>query len=97
MKNLQAELKTILEDKESRQDQLEPLQEGTQKILNDIDVAKGQIKKNSLESGEFLKEHITMKIVDIVVEKSVQVKSQVEEVSRMFQELEKSMQEENNT
>jgi hypothetical protein len=50
-----------------------------------------------LESGEILKEHITMHIVDIVAEKSVQVKSKVEEISGRFQELEKSVQEAHTT
>jgi chromosome segregation ATPase len=97
MKNLQAELKTIQEEKKSRKVQLEPLQEGAEKMLTEIDAAKGQIEQVGLESGELLKEHITVQIVETVAEKSTQVKSQVEEISSRFQELEKSVQEAHTT
>jgi hypothetical protein len=97
MKNLQAELKTIQADKQSRQAQLEPLQEGAEQMLNDIDVAKGQIEQISLETRELLKEHITAQIVETIEEKNTQVKSRVEEISSRVQALEKSVQEENTT
>jgi hypothetical protein len=41
MKNLQAELKSIQVDKQSRQAQLEPLQEGAEQMLTEIDTTKG--------------------------------------------------------
>jgi thioredoxin-related protein len=62
-------------------------------MLTEIDTTKGQIEQVGLESGELLKEHITAQTVEIIAEKSAQVKSQVEEISSRFQELEKSVQE----
>jgi len=47
-------------------------------MLNYIDATKGHIEQITLESGELLKEHITMHIVETIVEKSVRVKSRVE-------------------
>jgi hypothetical protein len=59
MNNLQEKLKTIQVDKHSRQAQLEPLQEGAEQMLIEIDITKGHIEQFVLESGELLKEHIT--------------------------------------
>jgi peptidoglycan hydrolase CwlO-like protein len=47
MKNLQAELKSIQEDKQSRQAQLEPLQEGVEQMLTEIDMQQ-RAKLNKL-------------------------------------------------
>ena len=47
-------------------------------MLIDIDTTKGKIEQVGLESGELLKEHITMQIVETIVEKSAQIKYQVE-------------------
>jgi hypothetical protein len=54
-------------------------------LLIEIDTTKGQIEQFGLESGELLKEQITMKTVDIIVEKSTQIKSQVDELTNRFQ------------
>jgi hypothetical protein len=45
-----------------------------------------------LESEELLKEPIIAQIVEVVVEKSTQVTSQVEDISGRFQVLDNSMQ-----
>jgi hypothetical protein len=47
-------------------------------MLTDIDAEKGHIEQVGLESGELLKEHITTWTMETIVEKSVEVKSQVE-------------------
>jgi len=93
MKNFQEKLKTIQVDKHSRHAHLEPLQEGVEQMLTDIDIAKGQIQQFVLESGELLKEHITEQTVETITEKSMQVKSQVEKISSRFHMLEKSVHE----
>jgi hypothetical protein len=41
MKNLHVELKIIQGEKQSRQAKLDPLQEGEEQILNDINTTKG--------------------------------------------------------
>jgi hypothetical protein len=78
MKNLWEELKSIQVDKHSRQAHLEPLQEGEEQMLTEIDAVEGQIEQVGLESGEILKEHITTQTVEIIAENNAQIKSQVE-------------------
>jgi peptidoglycan hydrolase CwlO-like protein len=51
-------LKSIQAEKQSRQAQLEPLQERAEKMLTEIDTTKGEIGKIILETEELMKEHI---------------------------------------
>jgi hypothetical protein len=78
-----------------RQAQLEPLQEDAENILTEMDTAKGQMENIKLEAEEMMKEHLTAQTVESVAEKSTQVKTCAEEISGRFQELEKSVKEEN--
>jgi hypothetical protein len=66
-------LKRIHAEKQSRKAILELLQEGAEKMLNEIDTAKGHIGKMSLETEELLKEHITAQIVESIAEKSIHI------------------------
>jgi hypothetical protein len=95
MKNLQAELKSIQMEKQLRQAQLEPLQEGAEMMITELEATKGRIEKLHLESVEVLKEHITMQLVESIAERSVQEKTQVQELTGRFEVLKKSVQEEN--
>jgi len=76
---------------------LEPLLESAEKMLTDIDEAKGQVEKVGMENEELLKDPIIVKTVDIVAKKSTHVKYKVEDISGKFQELEKSLQEAHTT
>jgi hypothetical protein len=95
MKNLQAELKSIQMEKQLRQAQLEPLQEGEEMMITELEATKGRIEKLHLESVEVLKEHITTQLVENIAERSAQEKAQVQELTGRFQALKKSVQEEN--
>jgi hypothetical protein len=44
MKNLQAELKSIQMEKQLRQAQLEPLQEGEEMMITELEATKGRIE-----------------------------------------------------
>jgi hypothetical protein len=46
--------------------QLEPLQESAEKMLIEIDEAKGQVEKVGIENEELLKDHIVAQTVEIV-------------------------------
>jgi hypothetical protein len=63
---------------------LEPLQEGKEQMLNEIDISKGKVEQISLETEDLLKDHITVQIVETVAEKNVEVKSRVEEIPGRF-------------
>jgi len=84
-------LKNIQVEKQERQAQLEPLQEGVEKMLTNIDAAKGQTEQVGLENEELLKEPITMQTVETIAKKSAQVKSKVEDILGILQQLEKSV------
>jgi hypothetical protein len=44
MKNLHAEEKVVLDEKITRQAQLEPLQEKTEQLVMEVDVAKSRVE-----------------------------------------------------
>jgi hypothetical protein len=71
MKSLQAELKKIQVDKQTRWDQLEPLQEKEERMILELETEKGILKQVHLKNKEVLKEHITLQVVDTLEEKSV--------------------------
>jgi hypothetical protein len=71
MNNLQVELKTIQEERHTRQTQLEILQEQAEKMIIELETKKGKLEKVHSESIEVLKEHVTMQVVETLTEKSV--------------------------
>jgi len=84
MKNLQEELKIIQVEKKERKAQLEPLLEGAEKMLIDIDVGKGQVEQDGLDKEELLKDPIIAQTMETIAEKRIQVNSKVEDISGRF-------------
>jgi predicted nucleic acid-binding Zn-ribbon protein len=92
MNNLQMELKTAQKNKLERQDQLEPLQEKVVKIIAEMEVENTRMAQVDVESVDFLKEDITMCMVEELTEKVPQAKSKWEELEGKFHDLEKVVQ-----
>jgi hypothetical protein len=72
MKNLLVELKSIQLEKKLRQAHLEPLHEGEEIIITEMEETKGRIEQLHLESVEVMKDHITLQLVENIVERSAQ-------------------------
>jgi hypothetical protein len=50
-------------------------------MIIELEETKGRIEKLNLDIVEVMKEHITLYIVENIVEKSTQVKSQIQELT----------------
>ena len=71
MKNLQAEVRVVKEEKKPWLVQLEPLQEQDEKMIAKLDTEKGRLEQMHSESLEVLKEHVIMQVVETLTEKGV--------------------------
>jgi hypothetical protein len=66
-------------------------------MIAELEIEKGILEQVHSENKEVLKEHITLQVVETLVEKSVQEKTQVDVLTKKFQALEKSVQEAHTT
>jgi hypothetical protein len=92
MKTLQTKLKTVQNNKQARQAQLEPLQEKAMQIIVELEEEKTRMAQDHAKSVESLKEHITVQRVEELTEKVVQARSKGEELEGKFHSLEKVVQ-----
>ena len=74
LKNLKEKIKVVQTQKKTREAQLEPLQEHTEKILIEMDGTKGQMETLKLEAKEMMRDDIIVQNVEFVAEKGEQVK-----------------------
>jgi len=70
MKNMQAELKEIQGERQTRHAHLEPLQEQVENMLVELEIEKGRLEHVHSESIAVLKENITLQVVETLIEKS---------------------------
>jgi hypothetical protein len=59
LKNLQAEVKTVQEQKQARQAQLEPFQQQAEGMIDELQTEKGKWEHVLIERREVIREHIT--------------------------------------
>jgi len=62
---------------------LEPLQEQEEKMLT-LEIEKYEMEQAHLERIRVLKDHITVQVMETLIEKSVQAKKRVDELEKHF-------------
>jgi preprotein translocase subunit SecA len=71
---------------------LEPLQEQAEKMIAELELEKIRLEHVQSKIRKVLEEHITMQVVETLIEKSAQEKKQVDELAKELQEFERSVQ-----
>jgi len=66
---------------------LEPLQENSEQLVIDIDVAKLNIKRIDLEGVELLQNLVTTQLVEIMAERSILAQAQCQRITEMYDAL----------
>jgi hypothetical protein len=63
---------------------LEPLQEQEEKMLTTLEIEKYEMEQAHLERIRVLKDHITVQVMETLIEKSAQAKKRVDELEKHF-------------
>jgi peptidoglycan hydrolase CwlO-like protein len=92
LKKLQAEVKTMQEEKQERQAQLEPFQQQAEGMIDELQIEKGRWEHVLAESREVLKENITTQGLETLEGKSAEAKEKATKLGKKFHVLELALQ-----
>jgi hypothetical protein len=79
-------------NKQERQSEFKPLHEKETQVIAQLEEEKKNMAQAHSESTTLLQEHITTHIVEVITDKSTQVKEKGEELAEKFHILEKAIQ-----